>query len=48
MKRPGGRTRKLQERQIAFLNSLEHNTAIIDSKEKLEKFLGGLDVEESI
>lgn len=44
IKRPGGKTRKSQDRQIAFLKSLDCYTMIIDSEEDIPIFLGGLEL----
>ena len=39
LKRPGEKTRKLQDKQIKFLNSLECYVAVIDSEEDIENFI---------
>lgn len=44
IKRPGGKTRKLQDKQIAFLKSLGCYTMVIDSVEDIPIFLGGLEL----
>lgn len=44
IKRPGEEPRKLQQRQIAFLKSLGCYTMVIDCKEDIPIFLGGLDL----
>lgn len=39
LKRPGGKARQLQERQIAFLQKLGFIVKVIDSVEDIEKFI---------
>lgn len=39
MKRPGGKTTKLQDRQIAFIKKLECFVMVVDSEEKIEEFI---------
>lgn len=43
IKRPGGTARKLQKKQIEFLNKLDCYTMVIDSDEDIALFLGGLE-----
>ncbi len=47
IKRPGGKTRKLQDKQINFLQKLGCYTMVIDSEEDISIFLGGLELWES-
>ena len=42
VKRPGGKTRKLQENQIRFLRKLGCCVHVIDTESRIDKFLGGL------
>lgn len=44
IKRPGGKTRKLQDKQITFLKSLGCYTMIIDEMADIPIFLGGLEL----
>lgn len=44
IKRPGGKTRKLQDKQIAFLKSLGCYTMVINSEKDIPIFLGGLEL----
>lgn len=39
IKRPGGKTRKLQDKQIAFLQKLDFEAGVIDSVDKIEPFI---------
>nr|DAZ69971.1 MAG TPA: Nuclease [Caudoviricetes sp.] len=39
IKRPGGKTRRLQDKQIAFLKSLGCMVWVIDNEEKIDKFI---------
>lgn len=39
MKRPGEKTTKLQDRQIAFIKKLECFVMVVDSEEKIEEFI---------
>ena len=39
IKRPGGKTRRLQDNQIAFLKSLGCMVWVIDNEEKIDKFI---------
>lgn len=42
MKRPGGRTRVLQDRQIVFLEKLGFEVLVISNEEELENFIKNL------
>ncbi len=44
MKRPGGKTTKLQEHQISFLKSLDCNVEVISTIEQIDKFIEKLQV----
>lgn len=39
LKRPGGKTTKLQDRQIAFIKKLGCFVMVVDSEEKIDKFI---------
>ena len=39
IKRPGGKTRKLQDKQIAFLQKLDFVAGVVDSVDKIEPFI---------
>ncbi len=47
IKRPGGKTRRLQNRQIEFLKRLGCYTKVLDSEDDIPIFLGGLELWES-
>ena len=42
LKRPGGKTSQLQNRQINRLNALGCSVSVIDSKEGVDKFLNDI------
>lgn len=42
MKRPGGKTTKLQDKQIAFLRKLGFLVEVLDSEDDVNKFLDKL------
>ncbi len=42
IKRPGGKTTTLQERQIRFIRSLDCFVMVVDSEEKIDEFIGVL------
>ena len=39
IKRPGGKTTTLQERQIRFIRSLDCFVMVVDSEEKIDEFI---------
>ncbi len=39
MKRPGGKTKKLQDKQINFIKSLKCFVMVVDSEEKIDRFI---------
>lgn len=47
MKRPGGTTTKLQDKQIKFIKSLKCLVMVIDSETRIDKFIERLQTYET-
>lgn len=47
MKRPGGKTTKLQDKQINFIKSLKCFVMVIDNEEKIDRFIERLQTYET-